>query len=98
MSKSELVNSALEDKNNGTEEIEMMSNQSVKENFPGKESSDLRKTLVRLEILSSVCVVKTNQCILMQKTFAAWINLKFVKVISKVHFHSFLIDFYLIIY
>ena len=98
MSKSALMNSTLEDKNNGTEEIEMMSDQSVKENCPGKESLDLRKTIVRLELLSGVCVVKTNQCIVMQKTFPAWINVKFVKVISNVYFHLLSIYFYLIIY
>ena len=61
---------------------------SPKENCPGKESSD-SKTLVGLEILSGVLVVNPNQWLLMQKAFAAWINMKFVEVISKL-FHSFL--------
>ena len=37
------------------------------------------KTLIGLEILSGVLVVNTNQWLLMQKAFATWINMKFVK-------------------
>ena len=41
-------------------------------------------------MLSGVLVVKTNQCLLMEKVFAAWINMKFVEGVSKVYFHLFL--------
>ena len=57
-----------------------------------------KKTLVRLEILSGVLVVNTNQWLLIQKTFATCINIKFVKVISKVYFHSFFKYFCPVIY
>ena len=53
-----------------------------------------RKTLVGLEILSGALVVNTDQWLLMQKALAAWINMKFVKVISKAYFHSFFKYFY----
>ena len=49
-----------------------------------------KKTLVRLEILTGVLVVNTNQWLLIQKAFAVWINMEFMKVISKLYFHSFL--------
>ena len=68
MSKSELINSALEDENNGTEESETSDNkylsyftklppnmyetwvskESVKENCPGKESSDSEEGTSRI--------------------------------------------------
>ena len=44
------------------------------ENCPGKESSG---NTVRLEIFSCVLVVNTNQWPLMEKAFAAWINMKY---------------------
>ena len=47
-----------------------VSKESMKENSPGKESSDsVKKTLVGLKILSGVLVVNTNQSLAMQK---AW--------------------------
>ena len=52
-----------------------------------------KKTLVRLEILSGVFVVNTNQWL-----FATCISIKFLKVISKVFFHSFLKYFCSVIY
>ena len=54
--------------------------------------------LVGLEILFRVLVVNTNQWLLMQKAFAATMNMKFVKVILKVYFHSFLKYFYAVIF
>ena len=38
-------------------------------------------SLIGLDILSGVLVVNTSQRLLMQKAFAAWINMKFVKVV-----------------
>ena len=49
-----------------------------------------KKTVVELKILSRLFVVNANQWLFMQKAFAGWINMKFVKVISKVYFDSFL--------
>ena len=43
-----------------------------------------KKKAVKLEILSNVLVVNANQRLLMQKTFAAWIKKKFLKIIAKV--------------
>ena len=40
-----------------------------------------KKTQIELEVLPGALVVNTNQWLLMQKAFAAWINMKFVKVI-----------------
>ena len=109
MSEFELVKSASEEENNGTEESETsddeylsdftklqlymyepcVSKESVKENCPGKESSK-SEDIVGLDILSGLLVVNTNQWLLMQKAFPAWINMKLVKVTSKVFFHSLL--------
>ena len=69
-----------------------------KKTAPEKNHQIWKKTLVGLDILPCVLVVNTNQWLLMQKAFAAWINMKFRKVISKVHFHSFLKYFYPVIY
>ena len=66
---------------------------SVKENCPGKESTNSEED-ARLEILSGVLVLKTNQWLLVREAFATWINMKFVKVISKGYFHSFSNYFY----
>ena len=63
-----------------------------------KNNQFQKKTLARLEILSGVLVVNKNQWLIMQKAFAAWTNMKIVKVISKLYFHSFLKCFYPVIY
>ena len=70
---------------------------SMIKNYPGKESTN-SDVDAELEILSGVLVLNTNQWLLVQEAFAAWINMKFVKDISKVYFHSFLKYFYPIIY
>ena len=69
-----------------------VSKESVKENYPGRESSDSE------EHTSSIG--NTFCCsleILMQNVFATCINMKLVKVISKVYFRSFLKYFYPVI-
>ena len=53
-----------------------VSKESVKENCPGKELSDLQEDTIRLEVLSGVLVVDTNQWLLIQKAFAARINMR----------------------
>ena len=92
----ELKNSALEDENNGTEESETSDNEYLSD-FTNPHQIQ-KKTLVELEILSGVIVVNTNQWLLMQEALAAWINMKFLKVISKVCFHSLLKQFYSVIH
>ena len=65
-----------------------------------KNTQIQKKALVR-NTLYGFIVVNTNQWLLIQKVFATWINVKFVKVISnisKVYFHSFLKFFYPVIY
>ena len=69
-----------------------------KETAQEKNHEIPKKTLVGLKILSGVPVVNKNQWLLIEKIFAAWINIKFVKVISKVYIHSFLKHFYSVIY
>ena len=63
----------------------------IKESFQGKESSDLEEDSSRIEILSGVLMVSTNQWLhrTMQKAFANWIKMKLLKVILKVYFYSF---------
>ena len=61
---------------------------SPKENCPEK-NHQIHKTPIGLELLSGVLVVNLNEWLLMQKAFAAWINMKFVEVISKL-LHLFL--------
>ena len=112
MSRSELMNSAVEDENNGTEESETsddeylsdftklrpymyeayVSKESVKENYPGRESSDSEEHTS--SIGNTLCC---SLEILMQNAFATFINMKFVKVNSKVYFGSFLKYFYPVI-
>ena len=61
---------------------------SPKENCPEK-NHQIHKTPIGLELLSGVLVVNLNEWLLMQKAFDAWINMKFVEVISKL-LHLFL--------
>ena len=56
-----------------------------------------QKTAAELEILSEVLVVNANKWLIMQEAFAAWIKTKFLKIILKVYFHSFLKHFYSVI-
>ena len=56
-----------------------------------------KKTLVGFEKLWC-SYGKYKKWLLIQKTFTAWRNMKFMKVISKVYFHSFLKYFYPVIY
>ena len=103
MSRSELINSALEVKNNCSEESETSDNEyfykvcmfeheymykpCVLEEFMKKktarEKNDQiqKKTLVGLEIF---LVVNTNQWLLMQKAFVAWISIKVMKCFSTI--------------
>ena len=103
MSRSELINSALEVKNNCSEESETSDNEyfykvcmfeheymykpCVLEEFMKKktarEKNDQiqKKTLVGLEIF---LVVNTNQWLLMQKVFVAWISIKVMKCFSTI--------------
>ena len=68
-----------------------VSKDSVKENCPGKISSDLEEDNSRIgNTLRCFLLVKTNQWLLMQKAFATWINMKFVKVILSFVFEIFL--------
>ena len=53
-----------------------VSKDSVKENCPGKASSDSEEDTCRLGILFDVLVVTANQWLLIQKAFATWINMK----------------------
>ena len=104
MPKSELKSSASEDENNVTEENEISDDEYLSDFTKLQpheykpcvsEESKIkltRKRIIRFrnwEILSGILVVNPNQWLLMQKAFDAWINMKFVKVISKL-FHSFL--------
>ena len=65
-----------------------VSRDSMKESFQGKKSSDLEEDSSRIEILSGVLMVSTNQWLhrTMQKAFANWIKMKLLKVILKVYF------------
>ena len=96
MSKSELINNASEDENNGTEESETsdlqsymyepcVSKVSVKENCPGKNSSDSEEGTSTNQCKK----LNTNQWLLMQKIFAAWIKMKFVKLFHRYTFIRF---------
>ena len=69
-----------------------------KEKCPGKELSVSEEDTSKIWNTLCVCVVNTNQWLLIQKAFAAWKNMKFVKIISKVYFHLFLKFFYPVIY
>ena len=72
--------------------------ESVKESCPGKRIIRFsKKTAAELEILSEVLVVNANQWLIMQEAFAAWIKMKFLKIILKVYFPSFLKHFYSVI-
>ena len=53
-----------------------VSKDSVKENCPGKASSDSEEDTCRLGILFDVLVVTANQWLLIQKAFATSINMK----------------------
>ena len=80
MSSSELINSASEDENNGTKESETSEFQQspLKKIAQEKNHRIQKKTLVAMEILSGVLVGNTNQWLLMQKAFTAWIKMQFV--------------------
>ena len=66
-----------------------VSEESMKENCPGKESLDLQEDTIRLEGLSGVLVVDTNQWLLIQKAFAAQINVRLGKLFQRYTFIRF---------
>ena len=73
-----------------------VSKEPLKRTVQEKNHQIQKKALVKLE--KSRGTVNTNQWLLMQEALAAWINVKFVKVISKVYFHLFLKYFYPVTY
>ena len=73
-----------------------VSKESLKKTAQEKNHQIQKKALAKLE--KSCGTVNTNQWLLMQEALAAWINVKFVKVISKVYFNLFLKYFYPVTY
>ena len=61
----------------------------VKENCPRNKSSDLEEDNSQIGNTIWCSVENTIQWLLMRKAFASWINMKFVKDISKIYFHLF---------
>ena len=61
-----------------------VSKEFVKGYYPRKESSDSEEDSSKIGNTLWCSLVNRNQWLLMQKAFAAWINMKFVNVISKV--------------
>ena len=92
----------MEDENNGTQESEISNNEYLPD-FTRLQTYNYELFFIKentSKIGNSLCVrlVNTNQWVLIQKALAAWINMKFVKIISKVYFYSFLKFFYPVIY
>ena len=75
-----------------------VSKESPKKTNQEKNLQIRKKRAAKLEILSGVLMVNANQRLVMQKAFAAWKKKKFLKVVSKVYFHSFWKYFYPVIY
>ena len=61
-----------------------VSKESVKGYYSRKESSDSEEDSSNIGNTLWCSLVNRNQWLLMQKACAAWINMKFVNVISKV--------------